>query len=60
MVIAIEPMVCIGTHDINVLEDEWTTSTADGKLSAHYEHTVAILSDGPEILTENTDLWSRD
>ncbi len=57
MVIAIEPMVCAGAHQIRVLEDQWTTVTADGRLSAHFEHTVAILSDGPEILTGNPDLW---
>jgi len=57
MVIAIEPMICIGTHEVMVLEDEWTTVTADGELSAHFEHTVAILSDGPEILTVNPELW---
>lgn len=57
MVIAIEPMICIGTHEVMVLEDEWTTVTTDGKLSAHFEHTVAILSDGPEILTVNPTLW---
>ena len=60
MVIAIEPMVCAGTHGIRVLDDEWTTSTADGRLSAHFEHTVAILSDGPEVLTENLDLWGSN
>ena len=57
MVIAIEPMVCAGSHQIQVLDDEWTTSTSDGRLSAHFEHTIAILSDGPEILTENPGLW---
>jgi methionyl aminopeptidase len=40
-----------------VLEDEWTTVTADGGLAAHFEHTIAILSDGPEILTVNPELW---
>ena len=51
MVIAIEPMVNQGTHRVRVLSDKWTTVTADGKLSAHFEHTVAITSDGPVILT---------
>jgi len=59
MVIAIEPMICAGSHRIQVLEDAWTTATCDGGLSAHFEHTVAILSDGPEILTENNDLWDQ-
>ena len=51
MVIAIEPMVNQGTHRVRVLSDKWTTVTADGKLSAHFEHTVAITSGGPVILT---------
>lgn len=51
MVIAIEPMVNVGTHKVNILKDEWTTVTADGKLAAHFEHTVAITPDGPIILT---------
>lgn len=51
MVIAIEPMVNEGTHRVRVLDDDWTTVTADGKLSAHFEHTIAITSDGPVILT---------
>lgn len=51
MTIAIEPMVNVGTHKVEVLDDEWTTVTADGKLSAHFEHTIAITSDGPLILT---------
>lgn len=51
MTIAIEPMVNLGTHRVNVLGDNWTAVTADGKLSAHFEHTVAITPDGPVILT---------
>lgn len=51
MVLAIEPMVNIGGYDVKVLEDKWTAVTQDGSLSAHFEHTVAILEDGPEILT---------
>lgn len=51
MTIAIEPMVNEGTDDVKQLPDKWTYVTADGMLSAHYEHTVAVLSDGPEILT---------
>ena len=53
MTIAIEPMVNEGTEDVRQLPDKWTYVTADGLLSAHYEHTVAILSDGPEILTSD-------
>lgn len=51
MTIAIEPMVNAGVHNVKVLDDEWTTVTKDGKLSAHFEHTVAITEDGPLILT---------
>ena len=51
MVLAIEPMVNAGTHKVRTLKDRWTVVTADSSLSAHYENTVAILSDGPEILT---------
>lgn len=51
MTIAIEPMVNQGTHRVKVLEDKWTTVTADGKLSAHFEHTIAITPEGPVILT---------
>ena len=52
MTIAIEPMINAGTHRVKVLDDDWTTVTADGKLSAHFEHTIAITSDGPVILTQ--------
>lgn len=51
MAIAIEPMVNMGSHEVRVLDDEWTTVTVDGKLSAHFEHTIAITPDGPVILT---------
>lgn len=51
MTIAIEPMVCAGTHEVRVLKDQWTTVTADGKLAAHYENTVLITDGEPEILT---------
>lgn len=51
MVIAIEPMINMGTHRVRVLDDKWTTVTADGRLSAHFEHTIAITPDGPVILT---------
>ena len=51
MTIAIEPMVNEGTHHTRVLGDKWTVVTVDGKLSAHFEHTVAITHDGPKILT---------
>jgi methionyl aminopeptidase len=51
MVIAIEPQVNLGSPAIRMLEDGWTAVTVDGSLSAHFEHTVAITQDGPEILT---------
>lgn len=51
MVIAIEPMINEGTPAIQNMSDGWTVKTRDGKLSAHFEHTVAITQDGPKILT---------
>ena len=51
MTIAIEPMVNQGGCQVRVLNDGWTTETVDGKLSAHFEHTVAITEKGPVILT---------
>jgi methionyl aminopeptidase len=51
MVLAIEPMVNAGTEKVRVLKDEWTAVTADGSLSAHFEHTVLITENGPEVLT---------
>ena len=51
MVLAIEPMVNLGVYDVYTLEDEWTVVTRDGKLSAHFEHTVAVTAAGAEILT---------
>lgn len=51
MTIAIEPMINAGGHEVRVLSDKWTTVTADGSLSAHFEHTVAITPDGPVIMT---------
>lgn len=51
LVIAIEPMVNMGTKRVRLLNDHWTQVTADGKPSAHFEHTVAITPDGPQLLT---------
>ena len=51
MVFAIEPMVNAGKYHVRTLADDWTVVTADGKLSAHFEHTVAITPQGPRILT---------
>jgi len=51
MVLAIEPMVNAGTYKVRMLTDGWTAVTADGRLSAHFEHTIAITDHGPEILS---------
>jgi len=51
MCLAIEPMINIGTKDIYTEENGWTVKTKDGQSSAHFEHTIAIMEDGPEILT---------
>jgi methionyl aminopeptidase len=52
MVLAIEPMINIGSGDVEILQDGWTVVTADGSLSAHWEHTIAVFKDRTEILTE--------
>jgi methionyl aminopeptidase len=52
MVFALEPMVNMGGYEVKTLDDNWTVVTADGSLSCHFEHTVAITDNGPEILTE--------
>jgi len=52
MTIAIEPMINLGQPQVNIMPDGWTVKTADGKLSAHFEHTIAITADGPVIMTE--------
>ncbi len=51
MVLAIEPMVCAGTYEVEVLDDGWTAVTRDRRLSAHFEHSVAVTANGPEVLT---------
>ena len=51
MTLAIEPMINIGSSEVRLLDDGWTVRTADGTRSAHFEHTVLITKDGPEILT---------
>lgn len=51
MVLAVEPMINLGTHETKTLEDGWTVVTRDGKLSAHWEHTIAITEQGPKVLT---------
>ena len=49
--LAIEPMLTLGSHDTRILDDDWTIVTRDGTLAAHFEHTIAITANGPEILT---------
>lgn len=51
MCLAIEPMVNMGRHEVRILDDQWTAVTVDGSLSAHFEHTVVVTRDWPEILT---------
>ena len=51
MTLAIEPMITAGGPDVYLHEDEWSISTQDGSLAAHFEHTVAVLEEGPRILT---------
>ncbi len=53
MVFAIEPMITVGTHEVVLHDDEWSISSEDGSLAAHFEHTVAITSAGPRILTRH-------
>jgi len=54
MVLAIEPMVTMGSWEVKVLDDGWTAVTRDGSLAAHFEHTIAVTDDGPEVLTSRT------
>ncbi|HET7876893.1 MAG TPA: type I methionyl aminopeptidase [Methylomirabilota bacterium] len=51
MVLAIEPMVTMGSWEVRILDDRWTAVTVDGSLAAHFEDTIAITEDGPEVLT---------
>ena len=55
MVLAIEPMINAGGHQVKFDADKWTVRTIDGSLSAHFEHTVAITATGPRILTTTSD-----
>lgn len=52
MVLAVEPMVNVGSEKVRILDDGWTAVTVDGQLSAHFEHTIAITDAGPEVLTK--------
>jgi len=55
MVIAIEPMINLGTGDVEILEDQWTIVTADDKISAHWEHTIAFFNGKTEVLTDRLE-----
>lgn len=55
LVLAIEPMVNVGENEVRVTEDHWTIVTVDGSLSAHFEHTVAVTQNGPEVLTASPE-----
>ena len=52
MTLAIEPMITAGSPDVYVHEDDWSISSVDSSLAAHFEHTVAITSEGPRVLTK--------
>ncbi len=54
MVLAIEPMVTMGSWEVRILDDGWTAVTKDGSLAAHFEHTIAVTEGGPEVLTSKT------
>jgi methionyl aminopeptidase len=58
--LAIEPMFTLGSHNVRIREDGWTVVTADGALAAHWEHTIAVLADGPRILTRNESATNAD
>ena len=51
MVLAIEPMVATGSYEVDILDDGWTAVMRDGGLSAHFEHTIAVTTGGPKILS---------
>ena len=54
LTIAIEPMLTLGGWETKLGEDKWTVSTEDGSISAHWEHSIVVLDDGPEVLTSLT------
>jgi methionyl aminopeptidase len=59
MTIAIEPMITAGGSDVYIHDDEWSISTVDGSLAAHFEHTVAVTAEGPRILTDDAGVLVR-
>jgi methionyl aminopeptidase len=54
MVLALEPMVTMGSWEVRILDDGWTAVTRDGSLAAHFEHTIAVTEAGPEVLTSTS------
>ena len=60
MVLAIEPMVNVGSATVKILKDGWTAVTSDGNLSAHFEHTVAVTAEGAEVLTRRSSESNHD
>ena len=59
MVLAIEPMVTMGSWEVRVLDDGWTAVTKDGSLAAHFEHTIAVTENGPDVLTRRNGRAAR-
>jgi len=59
MVLALEPMINAGGPDVEILEDKWTAVTLDRRLSAHFEHTIAITENGPEVLTRRENRFTN-
>ena len=54
MTLAIEPMITAGTPEVYIHDDQWSISTVDGSLAAHFEHTIAVTAEGPRVLTSKT------
>jgi methionyl aminopeptidase len=54
MVLALEPMVTMGSWEVRILDDGWTAVTRDGSLAAHFEHTIAVTEAGSEVLTSKS------
>ena len=59
MTIAIEPMITAGAADVYIHDDDWSISTVDGSLAAHFEHTVAVTAEGPRVLTAGAGVLVR-
>jgi len=59
MVLAVEPMINLGTHKVKVLRDGWTVITADSKVSAHFEHSIAVTANGPLVLSDRKEFSDK-